>query len=294
MLAGPVIVALDLLSDSLRVLTRVASLPRDGATLHLVHVVPASLDETRRVEAIRHARTQLASLADEAKLGTVELHLDVGAPAERIGGLAAELDASLVVLGHGAARVRDHFIGSTAERVLRATCRPVLVVRGAVEGHYRAPLLALDLDEAAPRALHTVLDLLPPPRPELGVVHAYDVPYFTLSHSDLRSPDALAHRRGLRNVARDALSRMLVETLTARALSHDDDAPVTWRLHLRHGSPRHQILRVTRAKHADLLVLGTRGREGLALLFLGSVAGDVLRESPCDVLLVPPPSERRP
>ncbi|HRI93084.1 MAG TPA: universal stress protein, partial [Accumulibacter sp.] len=86
----------------------------------------------------------------------------------------------------------------------------------------------------------------------------------------------------------------LVETLTARALTHDDDTPVTWRLHLRHGSPRHQVLRVTRAKRADLLVLGTRGRGGLSFAFLGSVAGDVLRESPCDVLLVPPPSERRP
>lgn len=293
MLAGPILVALDLLADPSLALARVAGLPRGRAPLHLVHVVSSSLRDTERAEAIRSGRAQLASLAEEAKLGAVEVHVDVGAPAERIGALAAELDASLVVLGHGATRVRDHFIGSTAERVLRATRRPVLVVR-RVEGPYRAPMLALDLDEAAPCALRAALDLLPRPRPELGIVHAYDVPYFSLSHSDLRSPEALEHRRGLRNVARDALSRMLVETLTARALTHDDDTPVTWRLHLRHGSPRHQVLRVTRAKRADLLVLGTRGRGGLSFAFLGSVAGDVLRESPCDVLLVPPPSERRP
>lgn len=289
-LAGPILVALDLLADPSLALARVASLPRGGATLHLVHVVSSSLREAERAEAVRSRRAQLASLAEEAKLGAVEVHVDPGAPAERIGALAAELDASLVVLGHGATRVRDHFIGSTAERVLRATRRPVLVVR-RVAGAYRAPMLALDLDEVAPRALRVVLDVLAPPRPELGIVHAYDVPYFTLSHSDLRSPEALAHRRGLRDVARDALSRVLVETLTARALTNDDDdTPVSWRLHLRHGSPRHQILRVARAKRADLLVVGTRGRGGLSFAFLGSVAGDVLRESPCDVLLVPPAS----
>lgn len=290
MLAGPILVALDLLADPSLALARVASLRRGRAPLHLVHVVSSSLREAERAEAIRSRGAQLASLAEEAKLGPVEVHVDLGAPAERIGALAAELDASLVLLGRGATRVRDHFIGSTAERVLRTTRRPVLVVR-RVDGPYRAPMVALDVDEVAPRALRVVLDVLPPPRPQLGIVHAYDVPYFTLSHSDLRSPEALAHRRGLRDVARDALSRVLVETLTARALTDDDDTPVSWRLHLRHGSARHQILRVARAKRADLLVLGTRGRGGLSFAFLGSVAGDVLRESPCDVLLVPPASD---
>jgi nucleotide-binding universal stress UspA family protein len=35
-------------------------------------------------------------------------------------------------------------------------------------------------------------------------------------------------------------------------------------------------------------VLGTRGRSGLAKVFLGSVAEQVLRTAPIDVLAVPP------
>ncbi len=43
----------------------------------------------------------------------------------------------------------------------------------------------------------------------------------------------------------------------------------------------------------DLLVLGTRGRSGAAYVFLGSIAGDLLRAAKCDVLIVPPTRDRK-
>ena len=52
------------------------------------------------------------------------------------------------------------------------------------------------------------------------------------------------------------------------------------------GSAHEQIARFARSKHADLLVLGTHGRSGLAKLFLGSVAGRVVAAAPCPVLTV--------
>ena len=39
---------------------------------------------------------------------------------------------------------------------------------------------------------------------------------------------------------------------------------------------------------SDLLVLGTRAYSGIALMFLGTVAGELLRAAQCDVLVVPP------
>ena len=44
---------------------------------------------------------------------------------------------------------------------------------------------------------------------------------------------------------------------------------------------------VAAAKQADLVVVGTHGRTGLARLALGSVAESVLRRAPCSVLTVP-------
>jgi len=52
------------------------------------------------------------------------------------------------------------------------------------------------------------------------------------------------------------------------------------------GSAHDQIVRFARSKRADLLVLGTHGRSGIAKLFLGSVAGRVVAAASCPVLTV--------
>jgi nucleotide-binding universal stress UspA family protein len=52
------------------------------------------------------------------------------------------------------------------------------------------------------------------------------------------------------------------------------------------GSAHDQVVRFARSKHADLIVMGTHGRSGLAKLFLGSVAGRVVAAAPCPVLTV--------
>lgn len=41
--------------------------------------------------------------------------------------------------------------------------------------------------------------------------------------------------------------------------------------------------------HADLIVMGTHGRRGLAKAFLGSTSDDVLRENRYSVLIIPTP-----
>lgn len=51
------------------------------------------------------------------------------------------------------------------------------------------------------------------------------------------------------------------------------------------GVPKHEIIRAARDQQADLIVLGSHGRHGLARL-LGSTADPVLHNAPCDVLAV--------
>jgi nucleotide-binding universal stress UspA family protein len=52
------------------------------------------------------------------------------------------------------------------------------------------------------------------------------------------------------------------------------------------GRPHERIVQAARRKRADLLVMGTHGRTGLAKFFLGSVASRVLAIAPCPVLTV--------
>jgi nucleotide-binding universal stress UspA family protein len=55
---------------------------------------------------------------------------------------------------------------------------------------------------------------------------------------------------------------------------------------LAEGAAHEQIVRIARTKRADMVVMGTHGRSGLAKLLLGSVAGRVVAAAPCPVLTV--------
>src|SRR3954469_10857769 len=51
------------------------------------------------------------------------------------------------------------------------------------------------------------------------------------------------------------------------------------------------LTRIVEEHHADLLVLGTRGRSRIGKLLLGSVAETIFRQAPCPVMTVGPKSE---
>lgn len=57
------------------------------------------------------------------------------------------------------------------------------------------------------------------------------------------------------------------------------------RRHLAYGQPRQEIHRLAEEQGCDLIMVGSHGRHGLALL-LGSTANDLIHGAPCDVLAV--------
>jgi nucleotide-binding universal stress UspA family protein len=58
--------------------------------------------------------------------------------------------------------------------------------------------------------------------------------------------------------------------------------------HVVTGSPVREIARFAKEREADMIVVGTHGRTGLARVVMGSTAESLLRESPCQVLVVKP------
>jgi nucleotide-binding universal stress UspA family protein len=64
------------------------------------------------------------------------------------------------------------------------------------------------------------------------------------------------------------------------------DRPARSRGIVRTGDPRAEILSYAAGQHADLIVMGTRGRTGPAHLMFGSVAEHVVRTASCPVLVV--------
>lgn len=286
------LVPLDLTAISDRVLGRVARLPlADGARVTLLHVVPKDLPVRAQETAERDARK---SLGDEArhlakalpKGVDVEPVVSVGSAPAEIAERATSTRAELIVMGRGGSRaLRDTFLGSTAERVIRRGQLPVLAVRLAPRAAYSRPAVALDLDQGSVDVLAFMLRLIPPPRPRVAMIHAFDTPYRGMIYPSLSEEEAEEWRDELGQKAAQQVAKLLAAAV-ARASVAPADAP-SWRMHVQCGSPRLVIEKVAKKAESDLLVLGTHGYSGVAHVLLGTVAGDVLREVACDVLLVP-------
>lgn len=60
------------------------------------------------------------------------------------------------------------------------------------------------------------------------------------------------------------------------------------RAHLRLDAPASEVAQLAADLEADLVVVGTHGKRGIARLLLGSVAEEVVRLAPCPVLVVRP------
>lgn len=60
------------------------------------------------------------------------------------------------------------------------------------------------------------------------------------------------------------------------------------------GDPRNALVDMAQSEGADLLVVGSHGRTGMAKLLMGSVASHVVTHAPCSVLVVKLPKTSRP
>ena len=287
------LVPIDLTPISDRILGRLSLLPlADDAEVMLLHVVPGSLTPRQRRDAEHDAHKVLASEALHLRKSlakNVRIHpvVKLGSAAEEIGACATELKAELIVMGRGGSRaLRDVFLGSTAERVIRQARLPVLVVRLPPRATHKRPALALDLDQAAHEIVRLLLRVLPPPRPRVALIHAYDIPYRSVMYPSLSDDDAERTDEEFRLAAHEDLAGLLAKAL-GKVNVRPEDMP-SWKTHVWHGSPLVVVRKVMKRAETDLLVLGTRGYSGAAYAFLGTVAGELLRQAKCDVLVVPP------
>jgi len=76
------------------------------------------------------------------------------------------------------------------------------------------------------------------------------------------------------------------QDVAARSQGELRDAGLTTESRIVKGDPRDALIDTARSLHADLVVVGSHGRTGLAKLVLGSVATHVVTHAPCSVLVV--------
>ena len=291
----PIVVASDLSDASEIAVIRAMQLAgRRQCPLTAVHVIqeeplwwvvqsedldPVGIRAELRREATAALRAQLRDAArrlDEPGVeGEVEVQL--GKPAPVLTEIGRAADACLLVVGaRGRHAVRDWFIGTTAEKVVRAGDVPVLVARTEPTHAWHTIVVAVDFSESSRAALKAALAWAP--GAQFTLVHAYETWFESYidatTYERLRDEQEQAIYERLRSFAREAGVRAEHEPAYRVVAGHPGTAVVDT---------------ATRA-HADLVVCGTQGETGLRHLLLGSVAQHILRESRCDVLTVRGPA----
>ena len=136
-------------------------------------------------------------------------------------------------------------------------------------------LVPTDFSETADRALDYATALAAKLGARIHVVHVIGIPSLGIPELGL----------ALTSVTIDSLVRDHQAALDRLVDSRRNLATFSDVL-LRTGDPRDMILQAADEVHADLIVIGTHGRRGLARALLGSVAEEIVRTAPCPVVTV--------
>lgn len=274
------LVATDLTERSQRAFERAVQLKSQaGATATLLHAVEPGLfpaiGEERYADAEDFLRDQLAALPENERAG-VACDIRVGEPFTTIIDEAHKRNAELIVLGQPAkGGLKELFIGTTTERVVRYSDVPVLVIKEPLGGAYQRVLVAMDLSEGAIRALETAYRIAPDA--QFLILHAWHAPLMGFGTSDAAERVVARENQRVRELV-DRRSKEIISRLGPHA--------GTPRFELIEGNAHDAIRNQISQFNPDLLAMGTHARSALKSAMTGSLAREFLVEAACDVLVV--------
>ncbi len=197
----------------------------------------------------------------KAKIKGLEVTSNVldGIPADQI--VKFSQVADLIVMGHrGAHGVVDTLVGSETWKVLENSRVPVLVARGEKES-YNNILVSTDGSDFSEIAFIIALEYA-------KIMGLKEISALYVVNSGTTTEEGEKIMQKYSSIASD-LDLYLDENISA-------------------GTPSRQILKFSREKNVDLLVMGTKGRHALKRIFLGSVTREVIDETDIPVIVVPP------
>ena len=230
-------------------------------------------------------------VAHEANL-EVNSHLQTGASvAEAIIQASEFQGANLIVMGtQGREGIPRLLLGSVAERVLRESQLPVMLIRvGKQEGdktpQFKNILVAVDGSKPSQLALGQAKELAHDLGAALEIFHVIpDVPAQYMTGFEYGAfIDIDRYQKDIELEGKAIMDGILAQ------LKADPAAPakfVTTQIKAQGERPSDVIVRVAKEHQADLIVMGTHGYRGFDRLLLGSVAERVAHRAETPVLLM--------
>ena len=298
-----ILVPLDFSRASMQALDYATALAEQfKAQIHLVHVqMPDEACAVRGAgylmrecaESVTFLHEKLAGIKTDRRpqFWPENCHIRSGHPYEEIRDLARKLNIDLIVLAsRGNMGLKRLVLGSTAERVVRFSPCPVLVVRERKrKGNFDSGLVAsgkkfrirkilapVDFSQCSMAGAMYATFLSKTFAAKLCLFHAFQPPppvVVDRVSTSLSSTDGL----NLKN------ARLDMEAFSKLDFLRD----VKCAVEIRTGYPIDEICGEAKEPDIDLVVISTHGRSGFDRVLLGSVAEHVVRYAECPVLVVP-------
>lgn len=278
-----ILVASDFSGRSNRAVRRARQLALEqGAHVLLLHVV----DDDRPQRLVAGEAAVARELLEQTNVtmlhdvhGKAEVAL--GDPFDQIAKVARNIGADLIVMGaHRRQILKNIFVGTSIERVIRENVAPVLMVNSEATGPYQRALVAVDLSEQSAHALQVARALRILHRAQVVVIHAFDVVAASkLAFAGVAADRIESHRHEAASIARSELVQFLADL----ELGNEP-----YDMRVKEGRAARVIVETAIDTAADVVVMGTHGRTGIPKLLLGSVTDETVCHLDRDILVVPP------
>ena len=237
---------------------------QSGGEVHLLHVIEVpvlqdsailSFEDGLFKELRAHAAEEMRALAADVPDSVKVIHaIRFGAIHKIIPIYVSAADGDLIVMGtHGASGLREFFVDSNAEKVVRTSAVPVITVKGKYDSTVKRIVFPCTLENEFQEELaHKVKALQQFFQTRLHIVWINSPLYPEQDAAVLERLEAFAERLGFENYTVN--------------IYHDMDAEAG-------------ILNFAQQVEADMIALGTHGRRGVAHFLHGSMAEDIVNHS---------------
>jgi len=287
---NPIVIATDLTSNAVPALKRGFIHARGiGAPVVVCHVLPdvmrhpltPSRSENDLVAASEMTKRAAELVTEQVRQATnaspddYRIVLECGSPEDEIVRIAEDEKAALIVIGAKERQGAERFLGQVAERVVRYSHTSVLVAR---VGHETGKVLVTtDFEACSQPALVLMKKLVDTMNLDATLLHVMEVQSSILP--SVLAPLGIEYATPAKSAMYDlaALGKSTIEGLAKEyGARHAEQIE---------GVATDVIVSRAAELGVELIVMGSRGRKGLARLLVGSTAESVVRRSSTSVLV---------
>ena len=217
---------------------------------------------------------------------TVICTVEKGTAAETIIDKAAADKGTLITMAtHGRSGINRFVLGSVAEKVLRATNNPLLLIRAAdraapgEEARLTSVIVPLDGSELAESVLPAVTELAKKLGLEIVLFRAFNIPYGVYAGAD--GYYAMNFDQLIADIKDEATAYLETKTEELKGKGVENVSFL-----VKEGLSADEIISIGRQTPDNLIAMCTHGRSGVKRWVLGSVTESVVRHCGDPVLVI--------